>query len=68
MSGLNNLNKRLQYYGGNIEGRMNKDKLNALVKASKYAYQAETAILEDGREFKCLINKDKTSEEKDDKI
>ena len=64
MSGLNNLNKRLQYYGGNIEGRMNKDKLNALVKASKYAYQAETAILEDGREFKCLINKDKTSEEK----
>lgn len=68
MSGLENLNKRLQYYGGNIDGRMNKDKLNGLLRSSKYAYQAETAILSDGREFKCLINSDKTSEEKDDKI
>ena len=68
MSGLSNLNKRLQYYGGNIEGRMNKDKLRGLNNAAKFAYQAETAILSDEREFKCLINRDKTSEDKDDKI
>lgn len=68
MSGLRNLNKRLQYYGGNIEGRMNNDKLRGLNNAAKFAYQAETAILSDEREFKCLINRDRTSEDKDDKI
>ena len=68
MSGLDNLNKRLQYQGGNQEGRFIKDKLKSLKKALLYSYQAETAILEDKREFRCLINPDKLKPEYDNKI
>lgn len=68
MSGLDNLNKRLQYQGGHQEGRFIKDKLKSLKKALLYSYQAETAILEDKREFRCLINPDKLKPEYDNKI
>lgn len=68
MSGLSNLNKRLQYHGGHTEGRMEKDKLIGLKKALYNSYQAETAILEDQREFKCLINPDKLHTDYDNKI
>lgn len=68
MAGIENLNKRLQYHGGNAEDRFIKDKLKTLKKALLYSYQAETAILADGREFRCLINKDKLSEDYHDKI
>ena len=68
MSGLKNLRARLCYRGGNQEERMRKDKLNALRKALQYSYQAETAILSDGREFRCLINPNKLSMELDDKM
>ena len=61
MQGLDNLNLRLSYAGGNQEGRMQADKLKSLKKALLYSYQAATAILQDGREFKCLINPDKNS-------
>jgi hypothetical protein len=33
-----------------------------------YSYQAATAILEDGREFRCLINPDKNKPAYDNKI
>lgn len=60
---------RLQYNGGsNQEVRMNVDKLRSLKKALLYSYQAATAVLEDGREFRCLINPDKLKEDYDDKI
>lgn len=67
MSGLSNLNKRLGYAGGNAEGRMQEGKLKALRKALLYSYQAATAVLEDGREFRCLINPDKLNVDLDSK-
>ncbi|MGN0992905.1 MAG: hypothetical protein ACI4PE_03200 [Bacilli bacterium] len=68
MSGLDNLKARLLYNGGNQEGRMQSDKLRSLKKALLYSYQAATAILEDGREFRCLINPDKNKIDYEDKI
>lgn len=69
MSALNNLEKRLNYAGGkNQESRMNSDKLRSLKKALLYSYQAQTVILKDSREFRCLINHDKLKEDYDDKI
>lgn len=68
MSGLEKLNLRLGYQGGNQEGRLIKDKQKSLNKALLYSYQAETAILADGREFRCLINPDKLKNDYDDKI
>lgn len=61
------LNKRLQYYGGNQEQRFINDKLKTLKKALLYSYQAATAILQDGREFRCLINPDKNEPNYDNK-
>lgn len=69
MSSLNNLKTRINYAGGaNQENRMNADKLRSLKKALLYSYQGQTAILTDGREFRCLINHDKLKEDYDDKV
>jgi len=62
------LNKRLQYQGGNQEQRFINDKLNGLKKALLYSYQAATAKLSDGKEFRCLINPDKNKPAYDNKI
>lgn len=57
MSGLENMSTRLHYAGGNRQvDRMNEDKLRSLKKALLYSYQSATAVLADGREFRCLIN------------
>lgn len=57
MSGLNNLETRLNYVGGPVQqDRMIADKLKSLKKALLYSYQAGTAVLADGRKFKCLMN------------
>lgn len=69
MSSLDNMRTRINYNGGAIaQDRMIEDKLRSLKKAMLYSYQAATAILEDGREFRCLINPDKTKTEYRDKI
>lgn len=68
MSALENAQQRLQYRGGNAESRINQDKLKTLKKALLYAYQSETLQLNDGREFRCLINRDKLKPEYDNKI
>lgn len=69
MSGLNDLTARINFRGGKIaEDRMIKDKERSLKKALLYSYQAATAILSDGREFRCLINTDKTKPDYDAKI
>lgn len=68
MQSLDTLKKRLQYVGGNQEGRMQKAKLNSLKKALLYSYQAATAVLADGREFRCLINPNKETGDYDNKI
>lgn len=66
---LNNMKTRLNYNGGAKQiDRMNKDKLKSLKKALFYSYQAATAILSDGREFRCLINPNKLSLDLDNKI
>ena len=63
------LNIRLNYMGGKkADDRMTNDKLRTLKKALLYSYQAETAVLEDGREFRCLINPDKLKNDYDNKI
>lgn len=67
MSGLDNLKKRIGYYGTTTEDRMRNDKTRTLKKALFNSYQAETIILSDGREFKCLINRDKLEKDYDDR-
>lgn len=69
MSRIDTLSLRVNYAGGGkADDRMQKDKLRTLKKALLYSYQAETAILEDGREFRCLINPDKLKNDYDNKI
>ena len=68
MSGLDNLNTRIGYRGGKQQDRLISGKLASLKRALLYSYQAATAVLEDGREFRCLINPDKLKEDYDDKI
>ena len=68
MQGLENLKIRLNYMGGKKQqSRMNEDKLRTLRKALLYSYQAATAQLEDGRQFRCLINPDKIKNSYDNK-
>ena len=62
------LNKRLYYQGGNQQQRFINDKLRGLKKALLYSYQAATAVLSDGKEFRCLINPDKNKPAYDNKI
>lgn len=62
------LNKRLQYHGGNQQQRFINDKLRGLKRALLYSYQAATAILSNGQEFRCLINPDKNKPAYDNKI
>lgn len=69
MSALENMKTRLDYNGGIAQiSRMNADKLRSLKRAMAASYQAATAILADGREFKCLINPDKIKNTYDNKI
>lgn len=69
MSALENMKTRLDYNGGIAQiARMNTDKLRSLKKAMTASYQAATAILADGRQFKCLINPDKIKNTYDNKI
>lgn len=66
---MKTLQHRLAYHGGpNQIARMNIDKLKSLKRAMKYSYQAATAILSDGREFRCLINPDKINADLDNKV
>lgn len=69
MSALQDLKKRIKYQGGSraVE-RMRLAKLNSLRDAMIVSYQAATAILDDGREFKCLINPDKINVDYDNKM
>lgn len=68
MQGLDNLKTRLSYYGTDQVDRMNKDKARTLKKVFLAAYQRATAILSDGREFYCLMNPDKLTENNNDNI
>lgn len=66
---MDSMRTRIDYYGGKKQDdRMIADKLRSLKQALLYSYQAETAVLADGREFRCLINPNKLSMELDDKM
>lgn len=69
MLGFENLKNRLKYAGGSDqETRMNMDKLRTLKKALLYSYQAATAVLSNGKEFRCLMNPNKLGIEFEEKI
>ena len=68
MSGLEKLKQRLTYYGGNQWERMNRDKLQSLKRANLYSYQSQTIVLDNGKEFRGLINPDKNKPAYDNKI
>lgn len=69
MSLTDNLSIRLGYAGGaKQQTRMIEDKLRSLKKALIYSYQSGTIVLEDGREFRGLINPDKLKNDYDHKI
>lgn len=66
---IETMRTRLSFGGGaHQQDRMIKDKERSLKKALLYSYQAATAVLKDGREFRCLINPDKTKMDYDTKI
>ena len=66
---LNNMQNRLKYRGGKQQvDRMIEDKRKGLEQALLYSYQSAVAVLEDGREFRCLINPNNIDMESDDKI
>ena len=66
---IETLGIRLNAMGGfQQQGRMIEDKLKTLKKALIYSYQAGTAILADGREFRCLMNPNKLKNTYDEKI
>lgn len=69
MSSLNNLSKRLEFYGGGRQvDRMNKDKLRSLKKALYYSYQSATMKLDDNTEYRCLMNPNKLTNDYDVKV
>ena len=74
MSGLFNLNRRLDYYGGCQRDRMIRDKLWTLKKSILYSYQSGTIAVRDDKtfeypnRFQCLINPDKLKPDYDNKI
>lgn len=66
---LDTMNTRINYNGGQQQvTRMNSDKLKSLKKALLYSYQSATAILADKREFRCLMNPEKLTNDYDQKI
>ena len=66
---LDNLKKRINYRGGARQvDRMIEDKERSFKQSLFRSYQSATAVLEDGREFRCLINPNKISMEADDKM
>lgn len=69
MSELENLKKRIEFRGGGRQvDRMVAGKLASLKKSLLYSYQSATAVLQDGREFRCLINPNNLTMELDDKM
>lgn len=71
MNNLELMKKRLNFQGGNQEGRMIKAKYKTFLKALSYSYQAaeiENITQKNEEVYKCLINPDKNSTNYDDKI
>lgn len=67
MSNFDRMRARLEYLGGDAEGRMRKDKLKTFEKSLLYSYQA-SEISKDDALYKVLINPDKLKMDYDDKL
>lgn len=66
MSSFDNMNKRLQWMGGNAHGRNVKEKKRSLMRAiSSGDYQTETIVTSRGDRWECLINKSTVSYKED---
>ena len=66
------MKKRMQYAGGDVDGRNVKGKLKSMLGALKNSYQAEWVTLneydeENKARWRCLINPDKLKEDYDQK-
>ena len=66
------MKKRMQYAGGDADGRNVKGKLKSMLGALKNSYQAEWVTLneydeENKASWRCLINPDKLKEDYDQK-
>ena len=68
MSGLNNLKNRLRYRGSDVQGRIVQRKAESFDRSLDLSYSAAVAVMEDGREFRCLINPNKVTMDEDDKM
>lgn len=73
MSGIENMNMRVNYRGGKTQNRMIQGKLDSLRSALNSSYQAATITLQDEdfnftKKFRCLINPDKLKNDYDNKI
>ena len=69
---LETMKKRIQYAGGDADGRNNKGKLKSMLSALQNSYQAEWITLNEYDEekqarWRCLINPDKLKEDYDQK-
>lgn len=69
---LETMKKRIQYAGGDADGRNNKGKLKSMLGALQNSYQAEWITLneydeENKAKWRCLINPDKLKEDYDQK-
>lgn len=77
MSGLENMRTRMNWAGGDMDGRLNKGKLKSMQGALWNSYQAEWITLKDDQvdeegnslaeRWRCLINPDKLKEDYDQK-
>ena len=66
---LKDMQTRMNYRGGAKQiDRMIADKEHSFKESLWRSYQSATAVLEDGKEFRCLINPNKISMELDDKM
>lgn len=66
MSGLDRMKQRLIMRGGDPDGRIVRDKYKTFQGALKDSYQAEWITFND-KKWKCLINRDKLSDDYDQK-
>lgn len=67
MDNLINMQRRLNYLGGNADSRLVKQKLDTFNKALLYSYQSASVAI-DNMHCRVLINPDKVKQDYDDKI
>jgi hypothetical protein len=67
MFGLEKMKQRMEYAGGDFDGRVVKSKYKSFCAALKNSYQGEWITFND-QSYRCLINPDKLKEDYDIKM